>query len=610
MTIMPHMPNELSIARARLTGHANADFGRQRLEASLSRVIVADILEQHEILLVGHMKVATPLSPRLPVSHFAAGLTEQLKRLTREALVDPVSGVPEGRALRFSNLDRYAAWLISNWLHPPSLQSRAFIVELLRGQSVEQWQRRVILGDGRRIVRLVRALAGRKQAAEWIRRQSSGDRKTLIQSLGFAFGFDPSPFQANSADNTREPVSVATPKQDAPATGPAFSRIVLRPEPTERQTVREIAKSIFRQSSEPLSDLSAESQAILLAAMVLADHPAVGASLTRGGWHSLAQLANDLPQYPVRSQSVPTVASLHHKNRFGRRVATPIESGQASVDKSTGHPETELNIGNPLQVISMANRLAPPAVDAKLGTFESVSMNHPRTPEIQGHGSALTSNISTRFGGLFFLINIFLALRLYPDFSAPLGRRLAPSPFWLLAQLGLHFFGGAFRRDPLFVLLKRHGHYGRLPENWKVQTEWLAREQQKGVLRPAFDGQTVFQWDTRGFVYSAQKAKHYSRKAVASRSVSAMPTVRKLPTDSDDRWVACLATFIRFRMARAASGLDISALRIVAKFDLADDRLNLDFALADLPLSIRMAGLDRNPGWLPSEGRSIMFNFS
>jgi len=39
--------------------------------------------------------------------------------------------------------------------------------------------------------------------------------------------------------------------------------------------------------------------------------------------------------------------------------------------------------------------------------------------------------------------------------------------------------------------------------------------------------------------------------------------------------------------------------------------LNFDvyFALADLPIEIRLSGLDRDPGWVPAAGRTVRFHY-
>jgi hypothetical protein len=33
------------------------------------------------------------------------------------------------------------------------------------------------------------------------------------------------------------------------------------------------------------------------------------------------------------------------------------------------------------------------------------------------------------------------------------------------------------------------------------------------------------------------------------------------------------------------------------------------FALADLPIEIRLSGLDRDPGWVPAAGRTVRFHY-
>jgi hypothetical protein len=37
--------------------------------------------------------------------------------------------------------------------------------------------------------------------------------------------------------------------------------------------------------------------------------------------------------------------------------------------------------------------------------------------------------------------------------------------------------------------------------------------------------------------------------------------------------------------------------------------MHINFALAELPIEIRIAGLDRDPGWVPAAGRFIAFHF-
>ena len=46
-----------------------------------------------------------------------------------------------------------------------------------------------------------------------------------------------------------------------------------------------------------------------------------------------------------------------------------------------------------------------------------------------------------------------------------------------------------------------------------------------------------------------------------------------------------------------------------ARIQLTPVHLDIYLALAELPIAIRLAGLDRDPGWVPSAGRSLAFHF-
>jgi hypothetical protein len=42
---------------------------------------------------------------------------------------------------------------------------------------------------------------------------------------------------------------------------------------------------------------------------------------------------------------------------------------------------------------------------------------------------------------------------------------------------------------------------------------------------------------------------------------------------------------------------------------VTDDRVAVLFRLAEHPIELRMAGLDRDPGWVPAAGRHIVFHY-
>jgi hypothetical protein len=46
-----------------------------------------------------------------------------------------------------------------------------------------------------------------------------------------------------------------------------------------------------------------------------------------------------------------------------------------------------------------------------------------------------------------------------------------------------------------------------------------------------------------------------------------------------------------------------------ARVSVTTTHLDVVMALSDLPVEVRLAGLDRDPGWVPAAGRSVAFHF-
>ena len=81
-----------------------------------------------------------------------------------------------------------------------------------------------------------------------------------------------------------------------------------------------------------------------------------------------------------------------------------------------------------------------------------------------------------------------------------------------------------------------------------------------------------------------------------------------------ERWLARLMPYVRARLQRALGVADTDELaRVVceqqARVCVTATHLDIFLALATLPIAIRLAGLDRNPGWVPAAGRYIAFHF-
>jgi hypothetical protein len=85
-----------------------------------------------------------------------------------------------------------------------------------------------------------------------------------------------------------------------------------------------------------------------------------------------------------------------------------------------------------------------------------------------------------------------------------------------------------------------------------------------------------------------------------------------------DRWLGWLLPYVQARLRRAL-GLDLTGLQDLsglapywkqrARVLVTPSHVDVIMALAELPIEIRLAGLDRDPGWVPAAGRFIAFHF-
>jgi hypothetical protein len=78
-----------------------------------------------------------------------------------------------------------------------------------------------------------------------------------------------------------------------------------------------------------------------------------------------------------------------------------------------------------------------------------------------------------------------------------------------------------------------------------------------------------------------------------------------------------LDRFVEYAGARLCRALGLGSLDELsaclglhaARVRMTSTRLDITFTLDEHPLAIRLAGLDRNPGWVPSGGRFVAFHY-
>jgi hypothetical protein len=240
--------------------------------------------------------------------------------------------------------------------------------------------------------------------------------------------------------------------------------------------------------------------------------------------------------------------------------------------------------------------------------------------------------VETGLGGVFYLLNLALFLDLYGDFTRPLEPGLALSPWDLLALLAPKLLTEPSRDDPLWPLLarlagrtrrERPGAGFRPPAAWRTPRGWLepfdhdgpwrwsaARDTLRLVHPAGFDAVAVPRRDEPAHVQLARELRRF-RPLVPELRRAALPRERLRPLP---RWTARLAGYADARLRRAldlahGDALDATLLRRRARIFVSPTHVDVFLRLADLPLAVRFAGLDRTPGWIPAAGRYVALHF-
>jgi len=178
----------------------------------------------------------------------------------------------------------------------------------------------------------------------------------------------------------------------------------------------------------------------------------------------------------------------------------------------------------------------------------------PATPTEAGAPPiAIATRVETGYGGIFYLLNAWLAMGLYSDFTQPRGPNLAISPWDLLALVGRAWFGAAFVADAVWTLLA----------------------------------------------------------ALACRNPDEEPG---RDADVPDAWLDRHLDTLTARL-QSALGCDEPNVPVIvcghhALIDVTAASVQVFLRLSELPLNVRIAGLDRDPGWIPAAGRSVSFHFA
>jgi hypothetical protein len=246
-----------------------------------------------------------------------------------------------------------------------------------------------------------------------------------------------------------------------------------------------------------------------------------------------------------------------------------------------------------------------------------------------------STQTETRYGGIFFLINLALYLELYGDFAAP----LAPCPpllVWdFVALLGERLLGEELRDDAVWSLLAElagrdagtePGEDFAPADEWRVPVAWLESLPTTGAWSWSCARGRLRVEHPSGFLVldlprddrRAARQLASELQAYAGRYTDKPVRVwRGIPLGgrtARERLFERLAAYVEARLRLALGWKSAGAAArllcaLPARVAATATHVDVFMSLADLPVEVRLSGLDRDPGWLPAAGRFISFHF-
>jgi hypothetical protein len=345
---------------------------------------------------------------------------------------------------------------------------------------------------------------------------------------------------------------------------------------------------------------------------------------------------DDIPRSQQAAPGATTDNTSSVKSGTDTRGALP-EDNAAFVEQRAGEHDTRSRTEFSTVVQTVENSSEARPITAPAAPTEDGD----RAPRAFIHPLDYEARITTEFGGVFYLLNVALFLNLYGDFTTPRAHGIE-LPVWdFLALVGAEFCGEELRRDPVWTLLRKlsgrdegeePGADFAPPDAWRVPPEWLAAFPERRAWRWKTEGGRLRVLHPSGFLMldvpssgdapeqlEAEAARYppHLRGALRQASFATMGE----PACTLEGWLARLLPYLRARLGRALGvgkaqtgvGRAKALKRLVcghgARVAVTSTRLDVTFELARLPLAVRLAGLDRDPGWVPAAGRHVAFHF-
>jgi hypothetical protein len=268
-------------------------------------------------------------------------------------------------------------------------------------------------------------------------------------------------------------------------------------------------------------------------------------------------------------------------------------AGTAQVDSAAASRE-----GVPRQRVAERTPLhdpAPPGIPlrepgtAGQGSPEGDEAAFPAPAEAGAQGAVW---IETRLGGAFYLINVMTDLGLPDCFEASCRLARDVGAWGVLEALARGLLGDAHAdamEDPLWRALAKLSR--RSPDA-------------PGGALLALDAPFVLP------VYWQELARQGRVEGDDAPLEPLEPSCRDALAPPLARWLARALPFVRLRLRQALGPLPVAELLTApGRVYITSSHVDLVLPMESISLPARVAGLDRDPGWIPAFGRVVLFHF-
>jgi hypothetical protein len=575
------------------------------------------------ILLVRRLRDPLPGTLRLAAGYglpparweraFALQLGEARRRAARPA-AGPVS--PDAEAVLFADRAELLA---------------ALALDHVRGVAHERWWWRLLgaVPGGRQTLATALATEPETVPAMFELLTQSGDAGRVVLAFSESEA-------AHMLAEVRRAHALPSPTTPGVATGRSLEQTEHGPPIRElRPPPAPWADAVPEANDTTLSPARAE---LLGVSLLLRRRPAQARSLafTRAAARWRAAVSTQLPNAandPADTQ--PSTAPAHAHTHVPRQP--PAESGRSrpALSAASLADEPELTTARSPAPTTVGETSAPTQQQPSLAHTvvpdpASAEASEPQPEPPQVEPAAPVPPVSTGLGGVFYLLNVGLELGLYRDFTTPETAGIALNPWDFAALLGARLLASPRPDDRVWAVLaelagrsvdEQPGAGFRPPRAWRLPQAWTSPfDNQEPLSWHATDGRLVLQ-HAKGFpvvdvprhgALAEQLARELCRRrarAVASGRPGAIPPHQPLA-----RWATWVEAYLRARVGIALDATDPETLshRLLehqAEVHLSPTRVDVVLRLAELPIEIRVAGLDRTPGWIPAAGRHLAFHF-